>query len=329
METKPSIEDLQKKVHALERENIRFKLKERKLKESIELYRLLLEDTTDIISRLSSDGTVIYVSPAVFTVLGYEPRELIGANGFEPLIHPDDLPKVQLKIMEVLEKRHSYDRIEYRMLTKSGNYVWVESTGRLRPTANNNKIFEIISVTREITERKKLEESIKKSHTELEQRVKERTFELEKNNQELTAKTKELEDVNAALGVLLKRREKDKIGLEKIILSNVKYYIDPYIQKLKKNSLMDNQKNILNIVENNLNEIVSPMIQKLSTNFFNLTPREIQIANLIKIGKTTKEIAELEGLTAKTVEFHRDNLRKKLGLKNKKINLRTYLLSLK
>ena len=329
MKTKTSIEDLGEKVKTLEQEIIKFKLEEKKLKESIELHRLLLKDMTDIIGRLSSDGTILYVSPAVATVLGYEPSELIGANGFDSLIHPDDLQKVQLKIRGILEKGHSFDRIEYRMLRKDGDWVWVESTGRLRPIANNNEDFEILSVTREITERKKLEESLNKSHTELERRVKERTFDLKKNNQQLTAKKKELEDVNAALNILLRKRERDKIELEENVLSNAKYSIDPYIQKLKKNNLNNNQKNILNIIEKNLNEIVSPMANKLLTDYNNLTPKEIQIANLIKAGKTTKEIAEIEGLSARTIEFHRNNLREKLGLKNKKINLRTHLLSLR
>ena len=127
----------------------------------------------------------------------------------------------------------------------------------------------------------------------------------------------------------MRKRERDKIELEENVLSNVKYSIDPYIQKLKKNNLNNNQKNILNIIEKNLNEIVSPMANKLLTDYNNLTPKEIQIANLIKAGKTTKEIAEIEGLSAKTIEFHRNNLREKLGLKNKKINLRSHLLSLR
>jgi DNA-binding CsgD family transcriptional regulator len=63
------------------------------------------------------------------------------------------------------------------------------------------------------------------------------------------------------------------------------------------------------------------MTKKLLAAHHNLTPREIQIANLIEIGKTTKEIADIEGLSARTIEFHRDNLRKKLGLKNKKQTL--------
>ena len=327
MKIKPTIEDLEKKVKALDQENITLKLKLKKLREGSDFHRLLLEDLTDIVGRLSADGTILYVSPAVSTVLGYKSKELIGTNGLDSLIHPDDLQRIRLKIMEVLENENHYDRIEFRMLRKDGSYIWVESTGRLRQTADNQS-FDIIFVTREITERKQLEKFLRKSNTELEKKVQERTSELEKINRELIEKTKELQNVNAALGVLLKKREEDQIVFEESILANVKYSIGPYLQKLRNISPNDNQKQILNIIEGNLNDIVSPLMQKLSTSFYNLTPKEIQIANLIKIGKTTKEIAELENLAPKTIEFHRASLRKKLGLKNKKINLRTHLLSL-
>ena len=105
--------------------------------------------------------------------------------------------------------------------------------------------------------------------------------------------------------------------------------ITPYLEKLKKNRLTDRQNNLLDILESNLNEIVSPFARNFSNSFMKLTPTEIQVANLIRQGETTKEIADLLNLSKKTIEFHRENIRTKIGIKNKKINLRTYLLSSK
>ena len=81
------------------------------------------------------------------------------------------------------------------------------------------------------------------------------------------------------------------------------------------------------MIKSNLNDIISPFGRVLSLSDLKLTPREIQIANLIKEGRTTKEIAKLLRLSDRTITTHRDNIRKKLGLKAKKANLRTYLSS--
>ena len=85
----------------------------------------------------------------------------------------------------------------------------------------------------------------------------------------------------------------------------------------------------LSSIEADLMDIVSPFSRQLSSNYPNLTPREIQIASLIKEGRDSKEIADLLDLSLPTIEFHRNNLRKKLKLRNRKINLRSYLLTLK
>ena len=148
-----------------------------------------------------------------------------------------------------------------------------------------------------------------------------------KKHQELESKSQELEEVNAALKVLLKKREKDKIELEERVLSNVQRIVEPYLEKLQQSKLNERQKTYLEIIQTNLNDIISPFARNFSSIYYRLTPQEVQIADLIKQGKINKEIAQIMGLSQKTIEFHRTNIRKKLRLTNRKANLRTYLMS--
>ena len=168
---------------------------------------------------------------------------------------------------------------------------------------------------------KQAEEALRKAHEELERRVEERTKELE-------SKTNNLEEVNTALKVLLKQRENDRTEHEEKVLFNVKELIIPFLNKLKKTNLGAGQMDYVNVLESNLNEIISPFTHRLSLKYLNLTPSEIQITNLVKQGKTSKQIANMLNLSSRTIETHRKNIREKLGLKSKKANLRSYLLSI-
>ncbi|MDX2498966.1 MAG: helix-turn-helix transcriptional regulator, partial [Deltaproteobacteria bacterium] len=150
---------------------------------------------------------------------------------------------------------------------------------------------------------------------------------LRKREVELQAQSHHLGEVNTALKVLLKQREDDKKELGENVLSNVKELISPYLERLKKSRLNTNQKTLIDILDSNLSNMISPFISKLSSKYFNLTPMEVRVANLVKEGKTNKEIAELLCISKNTVLFHRFNIRSKLGLKNKKINLRSHLAS--
>lgn len=195
-----------------------------------------------------------------------------------------------------------------------------------------------------------MEKKLQRSYDELETRVEERTAELLvanknlmreiedrsraeqkliKREEDLEIKTINLEEANIALKVLLKRRDEDKIELEEKVLLNVKELVVPYLGKLEISGLSDNQRAYLSILESNLNDIISPFLRQLSSEYHNFTPKEIQVAGLVKEGRTSKEIASLLNSTTEAVEFHRKNLRTKLGLKNKKANLRSHLLSLK
>jgi PAS domain S-box-containing protein len=151
---------------------------------------------------------------------------------------------------------------------------------------------------------------------------------LKKRERELKTKTANLEEMNSALKVLLQRREEDKKELEEKVLFNVKELVVHYLEKLRNTGLNKRQGGYVDVLASNLNSIISPFSRTLSHMYLNLTPVEIQIADLVRQGKSTKEMAGLLNVSARTIEFHRQNIRKKLGITRKSANLRTHLLSL-
>jgi len=162
----------------------------------------------------------------------------------------------------------------------------------------------------EITALKQTEEALRESEAQLKQQK------------------VELEEANIALKVLLKQREDDKSEIEQKVIANVKEMVMPYLDKLKRVSLKPKDKRVVEIIDSHLQDIISPMIQKLTNANIILTPQEIQVASLVKDGKASKEIADILNVAETTVHFHRKNLRKKFGLSNSQTNLRSYLISI-
>ena len=164
----------------------------------------------------------------------------------------------------------------------------------------------------------------KPTHEELVQRSKE----LLKANEEMK---KEIEEHKRTEKTLRESEEKYRILVETMNdglgMTDINNKIDPYIDKLRKSGLDEKQKVYVDILYSNFNDIISPFSRNLSRKFLSLTPRELLIANLVKQGLTTREIANLFSIAKKTIDVHRDNIRKKIGIKNKKANLRTHLLS--
>jgi FixJ family two-component response regulator len=151
---------------------------------------------------------------------------------------------------------------------------------------------------------------------------------LRKTNEELEAQRAGLEELNIALKVLLRKRESDQKEMAEDILANVRQFILPCIEKLKKSCLTPGQATCLGMLETHVNEIVSPFAKNLSGRYADLTPTEIRVAEWIRQDKTTKEIAEVLNISESAVIFHRNNIRKKLGIVNHKVGLKPYLQSL-
>ncbi len=271
-----------------------------------EQWLLFMESATDSFTLYDSNLNMVEVNNAGVELFAAEKEELIGRSLLETV---SDLKETGMfdNLMRVLKTGVPFSAENILLPIQFGKDRYV-----------NLKVFKVgnglgIIVT-EITERKRTEDELRRHRSHLEELVKERTA--------------NLEEANTALKVLLKKRDEDKTELEERMLFNVRELVVPYLDKLKKSGLNERQKVFVDILESNLNDIVSPFVRKLSPKYLKLTPAEIQMANLIKQGKTTKEIADLLNLATSTIDFHRDNIRKKVGIKNKKINLRTYLLSI-
>ncbi|MFH2123714.1 MAG: LuxR C-terminal-related transcriptional regulator [Pseudomonadota bacterium] len=152
--------------------------------------------------------------------------------------------------------------------------------------------------------------------------------ELRRKEDELRQKSEKLEDMNVALKVLLEHRERGSEELEQRVVSNIRELVLPYTEKLRGRLRGDRERTLIDIIESNLNTIITPFLYRLSSLNLLLTPQELDVAALIRPGKSSQEIADVLGVSVSTVSFHRKNLRRKLGLHDRSKNLRTYLLSL-
>jgi PAS domain S-box-containing protein len=246
-----------------------------------------------------------YISRSIKKVLGYEPEDFISTPSFWiDNIHPDDRERVLKEVSQMLKRGFFVGR--YRFRAADGIYRWMQEESSLI-VAKDGSPHEIIGCWMDITAQKEAEEAL--LHRE----------------HELQLKSQNLEELNTALQVLLKKREEDKERTEEKISSNIRELVRPYLDKIKNGELNETQKTYVSIIESNLEEITSSFTLRLSSEHLRLTPTEIKVANLISQGKTSKEIAELINSSPKAISFHRGNIRRKLGLQHKKTDLHSYL----
>ncbi len=265
----------------------------------------------------------------------------------QEIIDRRELTQAKEAMREEVKKRGEVEAV-YKMALGDGRTLWLKDQAAIETHVRDGICLSpgcLTVVTKEMEAEEALkaaQEELKNYRDHLEDLVNERNMELVKTNRMLTAEIHErkqaesslrvqsrhLEEVNTALKVLLKQRDNDKKAMEEAVTSNVTELINPYLDKLKESRLKEEQRTLLGILDSNLNHIVSPFIRKISSKILNFTPMEIKVANLVKEGKTNQDIADLLFLSKNTILVHRHHIRTKLGIKNKKANLRSYLLSL-
>lgn len=341
------LEELHERIVELQESATELKRTQKTLQQGEDRFRILVETTTDWFWEVNENAVYTYSSPKIRDILGYEPEEVLGKTPFD-LMPPEEAERVARIFSSSARFQRPFKLLDNTNVHKDGHLLVLETSGI--PIFDVNGVFcGYRGIDRDITERKRAEEEVRKAYDEMEQKVKERTSELmeankqmrteieyrkrvekrlRKSEKELMEQAEALEEANIALKVLLGHCDEEKKRFEDTIFRSLQKLIIPYLLRLKETTLSTQQQAFVDILEANLSEVTSPFTDKLYSICAGITPRELEVAGLIKAGKTIIEIADLLGITENAVSFHRKNLRSKLGLKHKKANLRSHLLSL-
>ena len=149
---------------------------------------------------------------------------------------------------------------------------------------------------------------------------------LREANEKLVKESRALHDKNIAMREVLSQIEEDKQAIRQQISTNVEEALLPLVARIKKQS-RESDRQLIELLEQYLKDISSPFMDSLRSSFSKLTPRELEVCHMIKAGRPSKDIASLLNVSLLTVHKHREQIRRKLGLKNSNINLSSYLQS--
>lgn len=258
-------------------------------------FRRLAENCPEMIARYDHDCRLVYMNQRLTAFLGLDRAKLLGKTPNEA--YPNrKFEALQNTLAEVLATAQGAE-LELQFEDGSAHHI------RFSPEVEDSgAISGVLAFGRDITTVKQLQLILK-------------------------GQTETMASTNTALKVMLNHSRQAENALQENFLSNIESLIMPYLDQLDKLGLKDDAAVCLSLIRSNINNLVSSFTKNLSAPILGLTPREIQIADLIRKGVSTKEISSLLRLSKGTVEFYRNQIRLKLSVKNKKINLRSYLLS--
>ena len=305
---------------------------EKALRKSEKKFKDFLDNLGDAAYETDAFGNITYTNKAAEGLTGLPLKKLIG-KPFRPLFEE----KSRRIAMDVYKRTLKGESLDFELTFINGK------TARFKnePLVDKDgKIIGAFGVARDITDQKRAENELKKAHNELEHRVKERTFELnnalktiKRSEKELLERklalekvNKELLETNQAVSVLARNIDKKKEDLEKKIFKTCNSKLIPILKDLQKDVYCQRRQADLEVIVNYLNEIIhdSPLHHDIDTH---LTDQEMRVAMMIKNGLTSQKIGDLLCISLHTVKTHRKNIRKKLNIDNKNVNLVSYLKS--
>lgn len=294
-------------IEWLKQENDALTRELEELRDTEERYRALVQNSIQALV-VFQDGRCVIANPRFAELSGYTLEELyrFSEEDLKRHIHPSYRKRVWQRHLDRQAGKNVPTHYTYKALKRDGTTYWLETNATLIRFKGAPAVQ--VSFV-DITHRKKAEKALREKEREL------------KNY------TRHLEKVNSALKVLIEHRDTEKQKLADNILDNLNKLVFPYLENLERTGLKEDQRSYLNIIKTNLTELLSSFAGNMSRRQRGLTLAEIRVADLIRQGRSSKEIAALLNISLNAVSFHRFNIRKKLGIKNQKINLAAYIQS--
>ncbi len=284
------LEDMvENRTAELKKEIVERRQVEKLLRESKEKIRAILDASPDVIHLLDINGIILSANESYAKKLGVEVNDIVGKNIFD-YTPPESIQKRKAVIDKVFS---------------TGEPVQLEDKGvvgvydaHVHPVLNPaGEVAAVAVYASDITKRKQAEKELQEQKLNLEQK-------------------------NIALSEIIAQVEVEKKKMKDDIAANVNELLFPILEKLK---LENAAGKYVDLLKTHLEELVSSFGRKIRGKRLNLTPREIEICNMIKGRLTSKEIAELLNISLQTIEKHRKNIRRKMGISKKDINLTSFL----
>lgn len=269
------------------------------LLESEATARALLDASNDVACLINPDGRIKAANRALAKKLNRAPEQLIGRTVFDmfPERAADERRKWFTEVIGTGKPLVVED-------TLSGNVIY-ETT--IYPVFDARRDVTSVAIfARDVTVSRQAREKLRQSEIKLQEQ-----------------KTV-LEQKNITLRELIKQIEFEKKQVEEQVVMNVDSVLMPLLDRLKL-SLGKDAGQQINLIKNAFGELTGSFGMNIARKSLNLTPREVEICTMIKSGLSSKDISRLLGISLVTTERHRNNVRKKLGISNSRINLTSYL----
>jgi PAS domain S-box-containing protein len=276
------------------------------------------------------NGKSIEANSRFNELIGGNADVMLADNGWKDIVAPEWKSRKKTEWKQVA-KGDFFRGHETEVTNKRGKPVVLLVSGSVIEKSSNGNHTLFLSIE-DITARKREEDKLLEANDKLltrantsEKQLKAAKGQLSSSKQEVTRTTRSFQKLNDAMKVLLSEFQDQKGDLENRIVSNFNLTVEPIIEHLKALDVPEPQRHLLDTLDFSIKNITSYFGINIGRQGANLSPREIQICQMIREGKDSREIAKTMGVSYQTVIVHRKNIRRKLGIKKVKQNLATYL----